>query len=479
MDIYSETAGPICPTDVEHLAAAHRPASNDCISSSSLKGDTFPCAVEGLLCGRIMNIMVDTGSSVSLLKRSLFAMLLEDGRVINHRVVNNVVRNAFGEESCLTGLAMVTIRIGERETVHPFLLADTLVAPVILGRDFVTENQWCIDLAGNCLRRAPGETVPLLMKEEVNDKYETTKLSQRYFASSTIIDDEDELLDDCAVPNYNAKNIFDLPQCTADYAAIVQEFKELFSVKPGSTHVAYHVIPTADDAPIRVPLRRLPAHFRDELPIHPDDRQKTEFARDQFFPALNGQCYVGYLSQWAIQMCCCSLSEDEKSHRQHLKQVLRRCKAAGLTLRGSKCQIGLPEVGYPGHIFSSEGMSVDPLKTAVVANWPQPANVTDDFATIAKSLHELTQGKATSEWNEQCEDAFKLLKKTLTTAPTLAAPVFHEEFQLHTGASDVGLGALLEQNGQVICYASRLLSKAEKNYSTIEKECLALLFAVK
>ncbi|KHJ41620.1 hypothetical protein D918_08267 [Trichuris suis] len=110
-------------------------------------------------------------------------------------------------------------------------------------------------------------------------------------------------------------------------------------------------------------------------------------------------------------------------------------------------------------------MSVDPLKTADVVNWPQPANVTDvrrfiglasyyrrygkDFATVAKPLHQLTVGKAKFNWDEQCEEAFHLLKKALTTAPTLAAPDFHREFQLHTDASSVGLGAVLEQDGHV------------------------------
>ncbi|KFD46539.1 LOW QUALITY PROTEIN: hypothetical protein M513_12590, partial [Trichuris suis] len=251
-----------------------------------------------------------------------------------------------------------------------------------------------------------------------------------------------------------------------------------------------------------------------QLPIHPDDRHKTafcpgpglglfEFCRMPFglcggpssFQRLMDTVLRGLPFAMVYLDDVLVFSKDHDSHREHLKLVFLRCKAAGLTIRGAKCQIGRPQVRYLGRIFSSEGMSVDPLKTADVVNWPQPANVTDarrfiglasyyrrygkDFATVAKPLHQLTVGKAKFNWDEQCEEAFHLLKKALTTAPTLAAPDFHREFQLHTDASSVGLGAVLEQDGHVVSYASRLLRKAERNYSTIETECLALMFAIK
>ena len=74
------------------------------------------------------------------------------------------------------------------------------------------------------------------------------------------------------------------------------------------------------------------------------------------------------------------------------------------------------------------------------------------------------------------------LKDKLTQAPILAFPQFTADappFLLQTDASAVGVGAVLEQGGCVIAYASRTLTKSEQQYSTIQKECLAAVYAMK
>jgi hypothetical protein len=68
---------------------------------------------------------------------------------------------------------------------------------------------------------------------------------------------------------------------------------------------------------------------------------------------------------------------------------------------------------------------------------------------------------------------------TLLSHPILTTPDFNKEFQIFTDASDVGLGVILHQGDSIITCASRILKPAEKNYSVIEKECLALVYAVK
>ena len=85
-------------------------------------------------------------------------------------------------------------------------------------------------------------------------------------------------------------------------------------------------------------------------------------------------------------------------------------------------------------------------------------------------------------WTEVCAAAFTTLKCKLVQAPILVYPQFTvgaNPFVLQTDASAMGLGAVLEQDNKVIAYASRSLSKLECNYSTIQKECLAIVFAMK
>jgi len=86
-------------------------------------------------------------------------------------------------------------------------------------------------------------------------------------------------------------------------------------------------------------------------------------------------------------------------------------------------------------------------------------------------------------WEQEQQDAFEELKRKLTEAPVLACPDFNEKFVLQTDASDIGLGAVLTQKVQgeerVIAFASRRLIAAEENYSATEKECLAIIWAIR
>ena len=104
------------------------------------------------------------------------------------------------------------------------------------------------------------------------------------------------------------------------------------------------------------------------------------------------------------------------------------------------------------------------------------------FADLAAPLHQLTHNNAEFQWTEECNNAFESIKKRLTEAPVLAFPCFDRQagtMVLQTDASGVGLGAVLEQEGHVIGYASRTLSRSESNYSVIQRECLAIVWGMK
>ena len=191
-------------------------------------------------------------------------------------------------------------------------------------------------------------------------------------------------------------------------------------------------------------------------------------------------------------------SPDEITHCEHLHTVFQRLTNAGLTLKVKKCHIGLPTVSYLGHIFSGSGMSPDPQKIQAVYQIPEPADVTAlrhflgltsyyrryirQFSEIAAPLHALTQKGIPFSWNDKCKESFKMLKECLVSTPVLSYPRFGQaapEFVLKTDASALGIRAVLEQGNQVIAYQSRALTRAEQQYSVIQRECLAIIFALK
>jgi hypothetical protein len=79
------------------------------------------------------------------------------------------------------------------------------------------------------------------------------------------------------------------------------------------------------------------------------------------------------------------------------------------------------------------------------------------------------------EWTTECQTSFKELRKCLTSALVLVLPYLTKKFNIYCDASRRGLGCVLMQEGQVVCYASRQLRKNEKNYPTHDLELAAVL----
>ena len=254
-----------------------------------------------------------------------------------------------------------------------------------------------------------------------------------------------------------------------------------------------------------------------QLLVHAADRPKTAFcpgtgfglfqfcripfgltgAPSSFQRLMNNICgdlpfVTTYLDDLLIH------SNTAQEHKKHLQILFDRISTAGLTLRGSKCHIGLSQVAYLGHTFTADGMSPEPQKVSVIRDWSVPTGTTTlksflglasyyrrcihNFADLAAPLHQLTNKGTPFVWTSSCQSSFDQLKYFLTHAPILKYPDFStsaQPFQLYTDASDLGIRAVLEQSGHVIAYASRTISGSEKNYSVIQKECLAVVYALK
>src|ERR1700738_1920331 len=194
-----------------------------------------------------------------------------------------------------------------------------------------------------------------------------------------------------------------------------------------------------------------------------------------------------------------SIYGTKADHIKHLKLCLQRCRECGLSLNPEKCMICVTSGRLLGHVVCKEGLLIDPKKISVIQNLPPPTNVKSlraflgsvtyhrrfiwMFAQITRPLYALLKKDEAFEWTTNCQQTFELVKRLLTTTPILMAPNWSMEFHVHCDASNIAIGAVLAQkvNGNIdspIYYASRLLNQAEKNYSTTEREALAMVYSV-
>lgn len=194
-------------------------------------------------------------------------------------------------------------------------------------------------------------------------------------------------------------------------------------------------------------------------------------------------------------------SASFQEHLELLSRVKDRLKNANLTVNFEKCDFLKSSLKYLGYVVDGGGLRTDPDKVAAMVSYPRPTNTTEvkrfiglcswyrrfinQFSTLVAPINDLLKGKGKKQkicWTPQAENSFLLIKQALVSAPILSSPNFSEKFIIQCDASDCGLGGVLTQviNGEekVIAFASRSLSKAERNYSVTERECLAVLFSV-
>ena len=116
-----------------------------------------------------------------------------------------------------------------------------------------------------------------------------------------------------------------------------------------------------------------------------------------------------------------------------------------------------------------------------------PRDVLDEILNLIESVSEdfpsYFSKRTNFIWTNDCQKAFDILKAILKNEPVLLAPNFAKEFKLAVDASDTGAGSVLRQeNGNgvdhPVSYFSKKFNKHQKNYSTIEKECLSLILAL-
>ena len=191
---------------------------------------------------------------------------------------------------------------------------------------------------------------------------------------------------------------------------------------------------------------------------------------------------------------------NDEEHLANLRSVLVKLSESGLTLKTSKCSFMQDEVTYCGYVVSKYGVRPMPENVEAVRDAPAPTNVKElksflgmvtyynmympNMATLTEPLHQLLRKEVPWIWTKGCEGAFQRIKEMLIGAPLLVHFDMSKPIVVHCDASEYGVGVVLShvlENGEErpVGFASRTLSSAERNYATIEKEGLALVYAVR
>ena len=188
-------------------------------------------------------------------------------------------------------------------------------------------------------------------------------------------------------------------------------------------------------------------------------------------------------------------SKTKEEHIQHLNEVLTLLEQHKYYVNKKKCHFFQTEIKFLGHTVSAHGLQVDPDKIAVIKNWQRPTDKTSirsllgfgnyfrrfiyRYSEMVLPLLELTKQNTPTIWTDACDHAFTSLKTAIINAPVLKHPDLSRPFQLICDASNYASGAILVQDNHPCAFASKKFLPAECNYTTEEKELLAIIQALK
>jgi RNase H-like domain found in reverse transcriptase/Reverse transcriptase (RNA-dependent DNA polymerase)/Integrase zinc binding domain/Chromo (CHRromatin Organisation MOdifier) domain/gag-polyprotein putative aspartyl protease len=212
---------------------------------------------------------------------------------------------------------------------------------------------------------------------------------------------------------------------------------------------------------------------------------------NSIFGDLIGKSVLIYLDDILV------FSRTPEEHVAHLREVLDRLRRHKLYVKRSKCDFNQSQLHFLGHVVGADGIRVDPRKTQAVREFPRPATVTQlrSFLGLTNYFRKFIKGyshhmapltcqqagskSAGVVWKPEMVAAFEWVKQALTSAPALSPADPSKPYVVTTDASDVGLGAVLEQDGKPVAFESRKLHGAELNYSATDREMLAVVHALR
>lgn len=188
---------------------------------------------------------------------------------------------------------------------------------------------------------------------------------------------------------------------------------------------------------------------------------------------------------------------NKASHDKNVECTIQKLMGKGLTLNKEKCQFGMTQIEFMGHLLSKHGIGPTETRIQSIVDARAPNNASEvrsflgmvqfcarylpDLATVSEPLRYLTRSRTQFKWGKIEQDAFKAIKDLMCKSETLAYFDPKRKTKVVVDASPVGLGAILLQaqdDGfyRPVYFASRALTDVEKRYSQTEKEALGVVW---
>ena len=194
------------------------------------------------------------------------------------------------------------------------------------------------------------------------------------------------------------------------------------------------------------------------------------------------------------------VSRNKKKHQQAMHELLDILEANDLFLKPEKCVWEQPCMDYLGLILEEGITRMDPAKIAGIATWPTPTSVKQvrsflgfcnfyrpfiyQLSHIVRPLNELTRKDTPWTWGKRQHEAFKTLRKRITSEPVLKQPQLEQQFEVEVNASGYAIGAVLMQRDKKgkrhpVAYFSSTLKEAERNYDIYTLELYVIVRALR
>lgn len=503
-------------------------------------GSNNPFHATIIVNGRPLTMEVDTGAAVSIVSETTFSSLQDGTSSLQLQPTTTRLRTYTGEPIHVKGSTVVKVDHFGQSLELP-LIVSAGSGPALLGRDwlaalrldwktiFTVGNnltlQKVLDAHKEVFKEGLGELKGVTAKIHVDRdvKPEFRKANKVPFAVREKVERELERLlslgviepiefSDWAAPIVPVLKGDGRVRICGDYkvtinrAAKIDKYpipriEELFaSLAGGKTFTkldlshAYLQVPLAAESQQYVTVNTHKGLFKyKRLPFGVASAPAIfQRVMETLLQGIAGVCV--YLDDILVT------GSSEGEHLHNLTQVLQRLANAGMRLKKQKCEFMLSSVSYLGHVISAAGLHTEEAKVRAVVDAPQPKNVTElrsflgmvnyygrflpDLATTLSPLYSLLRQTTSWLWGTKQNKAFRAVKEQIKSGRVLTHFDDRLPLVLACDASPYGLGAVLSHRMSDGCerpvgFASRTLTKAEQNYSHLDKEALAIVYGVK